>query len=496
MKALAWIAAQIVALLVYQAAVMERQDEVRNEKRYVTISGDVSSGRALMMHVTLLFTGSFRSLAADFLWLWYDKASEEHKYVEAYEYMTLLLLLQNKNVEVWIAVTHDLTHNLPAVTPQKDRWPLIKKGYEKLAQANREIPNSPTLHWETGYRLVQKVSWSRPELDMEIIRSVREDATLQEVLVVPDYPELLERPPGAPPGRSPFELSMGWFRKAGVLSQHEVKRKGKTYRTAFGARVDQTDAEGWIWHAMFYEAMYCWLQGRHDDALWWLERKLIPHNEEYVAEYGGYISQIYGRRLDMVRRIVPLVRAHQAFTRAPTAENAGAFIDPALAGIRDFRMLDDQFVTRHVSEVRMLLVQGLLAANNLPEGYANFERAEVDDEDWCAQPMPNGAVLNSWVFPSSRDQDVYAVLAGFGGAVPGSPPRAMELNVVNKPLGGLPGRYRLHVRLVSFHGGSMITLADGIAEPGRPFTYNGAYDPMRNTFLYISALDGTAEPAP
>lgn len=497
MKAAAWIVSSVAALLAYQTAVMETQPEVENEKRYAVISGDVSTGRALMTNVTFLFTGSFRSMMASFLWIEYDDASEQHRYVEANEYMELLLLLQRNNAEVWSAVTHDLTHNLPAVSPKKDRWPLIKKGYERLAQGNLEVPNSPTLQWETGYRLVQKVSWSRPELDLELIDQIRRDEKLQDVLLVREHPELLERPPGAPPGRSPFELSLGWFRRAGEASQHEKARKGiEAYRTAFGLLVDQRDAEGWIWHAMFYEAMYCWQTDRHDDALWWLETKLIPHNEAYVARYGDYISHIYGMRLEMVRRVVPLVRAHQAFVRVPTAENAGAFLEPALGAIMDFRMLDDQFVTRQISQVRMLLVRGLLQANNLPPGYENFERVEVDDEDWCAQPMPNGATVNSWIFPSSRDQDVYAITVGFGGAVTGTPPRRMLLSVVNKPLEGLPGRYRLHVRLVSVLGGDLRTLKDGVVEPDGTFVYNGTYDPMRNTFLYISALDGTAEPAP
>lgn len=498
MKATVWLLLwiQVAALAVVQSR-MEATPEVQNEKRYVTISGDVSAGRALMTYVTLLFTGAFRSLAADFLWLEYDDASEEHRYAEAYEYITLLLLLQNKNVEVWVAVTHDLTHNLPAVTPQKDRWPLIKKGYELLAQANREVPNSPTLHWETGYRLVQKVTWDRPTLNHELIQQIRDDAKLQKDLLVEDYPELLERPPGAQPGRSPFELSLGWFRKAGDLAQHEKKRKGiEAYRTAFGLLVDQRDAEGWIWHGMWYEAMVCWQQGRHDDALWWLEMKLIPHNEWYVAHYGDYISYIYGKRLEMVRKVIPLIRAHQAYARDPSPETAGAFIDPALSVIMEIRHLDDLFVTRQVSEVRMALVRDLLAANNLPEGYAYFEMTEVDDEDWCAEMMPNGASVNNWLFPSSRDQDVYWIPHGYGGAESGAQARPLLLTVTNRPLQGLPGRYRLHVRLVSVQGEDKITLADGIVEPGRTFSYNGRFDPTRTTFLYISALDGTPEPAP
>jgi hypothetical protein len=476
-------------LVAFQVGVMERAPETRDEMHYSTFRPDVSMGRAVLTYVSLLFTGSFRVLAVDYLWMEYAKAGDRHQYDVAHEYASLLQALQSRNPEVWVALSHDYTHNLPAVSPEEERWPLIKQGYRTLATANAQIPNSPTLTFEMAYKLIQKVYWQRPDLDLALIRRIEEDPELQVELSLEPPP-----PPGAP-GRSPFELAIPWLRRTIELVRREVQRHGATsYYTQMGVLVDPSSQEGWIWAALYNQAHLEWVRNRHDQAVAVLERT-AEQNERIVQEYGDEISPIYQRRLPMLRAMIPLVRLHQRARESRDPSLLRPFLERAESLLLEYERLDDGFIQRHVRDTRVVLASRELTRRGLGQNLLILEAPEPDDFPELATAL-EPKTYTGWIFPADTDQDVYWLGADAGNPEAVPPPRALRLTLRSFRLPNQPAPPRLHVRLLSGLGERAVVLDDAIVEPDQTYLFDRSVERTRHTMVFISALDAQGEPAP
>lgn len=492
------------ALLAFQLRFMEERKEVRDEQRYETFTEDV--GSALMTYTALLFTGSFRSLASDMLWVFYERAVEKNEYDRAVQYSTLLLTLQSTNPGVYEHLSHDYTHNMPAVSPPQDRWPLIKKGYLTLARgALEKVRNSPHLHAEMGYRLYQKVSWDRPVLQLELIGQFESEADLQSKLWLDLQKDPEMRPhltfdpagraPGAVGGRSPYELAIPWLLKAADLAKYETQRQGlKAYYNQMGLLVDPASQHGMVWHAMFYQANLEWLRGRHEAALWWLRERTIPFNRWYLEHYREQVGTIYTMRMKMAEDLAGLVELHARLVNTRNPEVAPAFLDQALRFMTIHETLDEQFVKQQWETLRQVILKGTARELGWGPEIPAMEEGELDDFPWCSNRLMR-RISRRWIWPSESDVDLY-----FRPPSEGEPER-LRFTITNRPHEKVPGRHRLHVRVVREdfdprRGLVMTTLDDTAVDPGNTFLFDKTVERSGYVLLYISALDGTFEAAP
>lgn len=478
-----FIVAELIALLVgFQFGVLEQTPEYQEETQFVTLGREIPAGRALMTYLSLTFTGSFRSMAADFLWLKYERSKDQHRMLEAHQFAQILLVLQPKNPAVWEALAHDYTHNIPAVVPKHERFDLIRRGYLLLAEGNRQIPNSAALHQEMGFKLVQKVSWNKPIVDDELCSQIEQDSELQKELVPTDTPRY-PRPPGAVGGRSPFELAIPWMQRASRLAVEEEARRGKTVYTQMGLLVHPMNIEGNIWHAQYLQAMYEWRRRRYAEALWWIDRTI----EQNVELNRRFPNPIYFERLEMVRRMIPLINLHQRGREAtdPAERMAArsAFVSEGMTLLMEFETLDDGFVRRELEELRRNAVRQTFGEHEalIREG------GEIDDFNFAANYLRPGS-RRRWIYPSDSDQDLYYLAGQHSDREEEAPPtRRVQLTLKN-----LSDRFRLHLRMVGPKRAELLEIADAIVPPGESYKFDGQIETEQHVVIYISALDGTA----
>jgi hypothetical protein len=260
-----------------------------------------------------------------------------------------------------------------------------------------------------------------------------------------------------------------------------------------GILIDPVGLEGWVWHAMFYQAMLEWQRGRHDSSLWWLTQRLIPHNEQYVNRQGEAISYIYTLRLAMARDLIGIVERHRELSRSGAPGDVGRFLDLAQQFTQLHETLDDGFVRREVENIRRRVLLALSGDNPDPKLLAR-ESGEINDFFFCATTLMPNSHFPGWIWPGDSDLDLFYLAppqTEEGAVTPLS--RRVRFTLTNQTLPGVEPK-RLHLRVVGEWMGEKVFHDDALIEPGNTHLFDKPVDASHYILLFITAVDGAPQP--
>ena len=135
----------------------KRLNKIREEKKLIDTSV-IDNAPPMLAFVTIAL-GSFRGLAADFLWLRVNRMQYENKYYEMYQLSTWIAQLQPRFSGAISHLAWNMAYNISVTcSSHKDRWRWVNKGISLIR--DQAIPNNPTdpeLYKELAWIYVHKV---------------------------------------------------------------------------------------------------------------------------------------------------------------------------------------------------------------------------------------------------------------------------------------------------------------------------------------------------
>jgi hypothetical protein len=147
----------ILPLLVSISYIQTRLNKIREEKQLIDTTV-VENATPMIAFITVAL-GSFRGLAADFLWLRVNEMQMDGKYYEMYQLSTWIAQLQPRFSGSISHLAWNMAYNVSVTcSSHKDRWRWVNKGIALIR--DQAIPNNPTdpvLYKELAWIYIHKI---------------------------------------------------------------------------------------------------------------------------------------------------------------------------------------------------------------------------------------------------------------------------------------------------------------------------------------------------
>jgi hypothetical protein len=395
MSARRWtvLAAILAALILVQAAGLDRRPEKIEEDRYRNLA-DVPPGDMLPAYVASLFFGAFRAVAIDVLWIQLKSVREEKRWYEEKEIFNFISYFQPRNPEVWSYLAWDAAYNVAnGFTDREKAWEWIRFGLQWIRRGNARLPDNPHLKLELAWILFHKPAWRDGLLDLDLLRRIEEDAELQADL--PPDRVRPERP------RSAFELAILWLERA---REELFARPEKQYRTFVGLMLYPDTMDGFINLCLYLQGVYAWRRGRWDEA-----KETFRRGAEHVRAMRGKpypfpLSPIYADWEAFYARLPRLVDLDREARESPSPERDRALLAELQAVVGEFGLLNQGYLWRDRDpEAPLNALKLKLTGGKDPH--------ECNDSWIQATPLRPGEYALATLDPRGLDADYYRIAA-------------------------------------------------------------------------------------